>query len=1158
MTDDRDDSSRPAGGLFDGDDSVDDSGELTAELMPDQVVANLGRTRIWSFHPDQVVAERYRIVRTIAQGGMGEVYEADDLELGGRVALKTIRAEAAAQELLLGRFRREIQIARRVTHPNVCRLFDVSHHTIEIVGSSQLTNRLMCVSMELLDGETLSQKISRDGAMALEEALPIVRQLADGLAAAHTAGVIHRDFKSGNVMLVKPQGSETGDAKFRAVITDFGLARHAEPGERDASLTDSGVVVGTPAYMAPEQFEGREASSASDIYSFGVVLYEMVTGRKPFDGATPISQAIQRLKAPPSSPAKFCEGLDPVWETAILRCLESDPAARFASPLDVVAALEGRTVASALGRSRNKTLRRQRFDRMLTAAAIVAATCAIGFGLYKVATKTAPLSVSSTAEATPVIEVRPGAVVIGFKDLSGKPESRWMSTAFAEMIRTELAAGEKLRLASGEDTARVRHELDLEGSDSYSKETLAAIRESLGADYVVAGSYVALGSGQGGRLRLDLRVQDARTGETIKAISESGSEADLLAMVASAGTKLRSAFGQGALNTERAAGLAASRPQSPEVIRLYAEGLALLRDFDALGAKALLEKAVAIEPEFALAHAALAEAWSTLGYDALAVEQAQRAVDLSKTLGREESLAIEGRLRAMQKDWKKAAEVYAVLHGFVPDDLDYGVRLAEARAAAGDQNGAKEAIRDLRALARPVADDPAIDIADASVAKFRGDSLAVAKLSQRAIDKGTKRRAPLLVARAQVLLGWAQRLESKFDASLQTFDLARATFAEHGDIGGAALAEIEAGHAHFYTGSYVAARARFEPARKTCAKIGWRSCEAMALNSLGGMAWVDGRYRDAAALFAEGVAIAKQTADKPAELTLRTNIAEIEVYIGNSEVGWREAQAVLAEIKSGTGAQFEPGALVAAGLARLQQGRIDEGMKYLLDAMESSKRLGNARYEAYTLTKLAVAHYFDGSIELAATDLERAVEIRRKLGEKSPGAEAACRLAAVRIAQGKLDEAERILPGARKVLSDEHVLYDWVYATSVTAELLLARGKGAEALAPIREIRQRAPEIAKPSLRIRVAVTEARVLAATGKRTEALSILATAVAEAERLDLPLETLGAMLTLGELQLAAPETKKRGMATVERARTRARAMGLKYFDHKAEALLAGAPL
>ncbi|MGK2859326.1 MAG: protein kinase domain-containing protein [Thermoanaerobaculia bacterium] len=1154
MTDDRQNTSRPPGGPLDGDDSVDDTGELTAELMPDQVVASTGRTRIWSFHPGQLVAERYRIVRTIAQGGMGEVYEADDLELGGRVALKTIRAEAAAQEVLLGRFRREIQIARRVTHPNVCRLFDVSYHTIEIVGSSQLTNRLMCVSMELLDGETLSQKISRDGAMEREEALSIVRQLADGLAAAHTAGVIHRDFKSGNVLLVKTQGSETGDAKLRAVITDFGLARHAAPGELDTSLTDSGVVVGTPAYMAPEQFEGKEASSASDIYSFGVVLYEMVTGRKPFDGATPISQAIQRLKAPPSSPAKFCLGLDPVWETAILRCLESDPAARFTSPLDVVAALEGRTVAPALGRSRNKTLRRQRFDRLLTAAAIVAATCAIGFGLYKVATKRAPLSVSSTAEATPVIEVRPGAVVIGFKDLSGKPENRWMSTAFSEMIRTELAAGEKLRLVSGEDTARVRHELELEGRDSYSKETLATIRESLGADYVVAGSYVALGSGQGGRLRLDLRVQAARPGETIKAISESGSEVELLAMVASAGTKLRSAFGQGALNTERAAGLAASRPQSPEVIRLYAEGLALLRDFDALGAKGKLEKAVAIEPEFALAHAALAEAWSTLGYDARAVAQAQRAFDLSKSLGREDSLAIEGRLRAMQKDWKKAAEVYTVLHGFVPDDLDYGIRLTEAHATAGDHAAARDAIKDLRALALPLSADPRIDIADAQVAKARGDVAAVDRLSQAAIDKGRKRGAILLVARAQLLRGWALRSIGKYDASISTLDEAKAIYAKYGDVGGVALADMQAGNSAFYVGNFEEARVRFDSAKATCSRIGWKSCEASVLNSLGGMAWIEGRYGDAEKQLRDGLALSRETSDKLAELMARHNIAEIEIYLGRTREALTHANEVLAEIETGTGAYLGAPTRITAGTALLQLGKIDEGSLLLEAAIVESRKFKNTLHEADARSKLAVARFYKGDTNQAATELESAIALQRASGEMAAEADGITRLAAVRVAQGKLDAAERILPAARKTLSDQHVLYDWAYASSVTAEIALARGRGDEAMAAIREIHARAPFIEKPALRIHVAVTEGRVLAALGRRNEALRMVGSALAEAERLELPLQSLGAMLVLGELQLGESSSKAGGVATIERARAKARALGLVYFDRKAGELLA----
>ncbi|MFA6956164.1 MAG: protein kinase [Thermoanaerobaculia bacterium] len=1134
----------------------DASGERTAELGADQFVQNIGASRIWSFHPEQVVAGRYRIARTIGRGGMGEVYEAEDIELGGRVALKTIRAEAASQETLLWRFRREIQIARRVTHPNVCRLFDVSYHTVEIVGSEQLTTRLMCVSMELLEGETLSQRLSRDGAISPAVALPIARQLAEGLSAAHAAGVIHRDFKAANVMLVQGSGADAEGAT-RAVITDFGLARRSESSEQDASLTDSGVVVGTPAYMAPEQFEGKDATSASDIYSYGVVLYEMITGRKPFDGATPISQAIQRLKSAPHSPARFCEALDPAWESAILRCLESDPRARFASPLDVVAALSGKAVARGGGRSRNKTIRRQKIEKIAAAAGIVVLSGVAGLGLYEFAMRSRQ-AVTSVAEASPVIAVRPGAAVIGFKDLSGRPDRLWLSTAFSEMMRTELAAGDKLRLIPGEDIARARHELGLQGSETYSKETLERIRESLGADYVVAGSYVAFGTGDRARIRFDVRLQDARSGETITAISESGTENDLLAMVASAGTKLRGVFGQGALDAERAADLAASRPRSPEVLRLYAEGLALLHDFDALGAKGRFEKAIGIEPDFALAHAALAEAWSTLGYDARAVEQAQLAVDASKDLGREESLAIEGRLRAMQKDWKRAAEVYAVLHGFAPDNLDYGIRLVEARATAGNQAAAREAIRDLRSLQTPFSDDARIDIAEAGSARARGDYAAVARLSRAAIDKETKLGATLLVAKARLLLGWAQRMGGKYDASLQTLELAKATYAAHGDEGGAALADVQAGSTLFYVGNYTAARGRIAPAKETCTRIGWRSCEASVLNVLAAIAWVEGRYGDAEKHLNEGLEISRETSDNLAELMARQNIAQLEVYLGKSRQAWVHANEVLDELKSGTGAILLASAQTAAATATLQQGNIAPGRELLLKAIASARAAGNTRHEAEALSKLAVARFFDGDLDKAAEELEHAVEIQHKTGEKAAEADSLARLAAVRVAQGRLDEAEKILPGARKTLAEQHVLYDWVYASSVTSELALARGRAEEALLPIREIRERAPRIEKPSLRIRVAVTEARILAALGRRAEATSLLTSAISEADRIELPLESLGAALTLGELQLADPSTKKRGVSTIERARARAQALGLKYFDHKAEQLLAGSAI
>ena len=726
------------------------------------------------------------------------------------------------------------------------------------------------------------------------------------------------------------------------------------------------------------------------------------------------------------------------------------------------------------------------------------------------------------------------------------------------MIRTELAAGEKLRLVSGEDTARVRHELDLEGSESYSKETLATIRENLGVDYVVGGSYVALGTGTAARLRLDLRVQDARTGETITAISESGSEVDLLAMVSSAGTKLRSAFGQGALNTERAAGLAATRPHIPEVIRLYAEGLALLRDFDALGAKGKLERAVAIEPEFALAHAALAEAWSTLGYDARAVEQAQRAFDLSKSLGREDSLAIEGRLRVMQKDWKKAAEVYSVLHGFVPDDLDYGIRLAEARATAGDHAGARRAILELRSLAMPVSNDPRIDIAEAVCARSRGDHRATGRLAQAAIEKGRARGATLLVAQGQLLLGWAQRTAGKYELSIETVDAAKAAFSKHGDAGGAALADVQAGSGLFFLGDYDGARKRFSPAKKTCTRIGWRSCEASVLNALAGIAWIEGRYTDGETYLHEGLALSRETADKHAELMAGTNIAQLEVYLGRSRQAFQHASGVLKEIESGTGTQLRAFTLTTAAIARMQQGDIAEGKKLLLEAIASAKRISRTRHEAEAESKLAVALFFEGDHTGAVAALERAAKLQAKDGERAAEADTLVRLAAVRVAQGRLDDAERILPAARKTLADKGALYDWVYASSVSAEIALARGRAEEALVPIREIRERAPKIEKPSLRIRVAVTEARVLAALGRKPEAMSILAAVSNEAERLELPLEGIGAELALGELQIGEPATKRRGVTTIERARERARSLGLTYFDHKAGQLLAGSAL
>ena len=266
------------------------------------------------FTPGAVLAERYRIIGLLGRGGMGEVYRADDLKLGQPVALKFLPRHFAAEKERLERFYAEVRLARQVSHPNVCRVYDVG----EIEGQHYL-------SMEYVDGEDLASLLKRIGRLPPDKALEISRELCAGLAAAHDRGVLHRDLKPSNVMV---------DGRGRARITDFGLAVAA-------SEVQEGEVSGTPAYMAPEQLQGKGASVRSDVYALGLVLYELSTGRKAFDAATLDDLRRKHTEETPTAPSSVAPGFDPAVERVILRCLEKDPAQRPSSVAQVAAALPG-------------------------------------------------------------------------------------------------------------------------------------------------------------------------------------------------------------------------------------------------------------------------------------------------------------------------------------------------------------------------------------------------------------------------------------------------------------------------------------------------------------------------------------------------------------------------------------------------------------------------------------------------------------------------------------------------------------------------------------------------------------------------------------------------------------------------------------------------
>jgi eukaryotic-like serine/threonine-protein kinase len=296
--------------------------------FPDLLTAAPGQGTGQMFSEGQIAGGRFRIVRLLGHGGMGEVYLAEDLELQDlHVALKTVRPVFAANDAAIERLTSELQNARRISHPNVCRVHDLFRHQTDSGG------RLVFFTMELLAGQTLAARLAR-GKLPTKEALPLVKEMAAALDAAHSKKVAHGDFKPGNVMLVPDLTGE------RAVVTDFGLSKVMPSGSVLLSQTQDGGRWGTPAYMAPEQFLGGRATTATDIYSLGIVCYEMITGSRPFPADLPLLHAVRKMRYRPVSLRQRTPELPRRWETAILRCLDPDPAKRFECSMDLVNELD--------------------------------------------------------------------------------------------------------------------------------------------------------------------------------------------------------------------------------------------------------------------------------------------------------------------------------------------------------------------------------------------------------------------------------------------------------------------------------------------------------------------------------------------------------------------------------------------------------------------------------------------------------------------------------------------------------------------------------------------------------------------------------------------------------------------------------------------------
>jgi tetratricopeptide (TPR) repeat protein len=1104
------------------------------------------------FQAGELAAGRYRVTRFIARGGMGEVYAAEDLELGGAVALKTIRPSLARDERGLERFRREIYLSRRVTHPNVCRIFDLFRHRKRGAepGAPELEIRFL--TMELLEGETLADLLRRRGRMRPAQALPLVRQMAAALEAAHAAGVVHRDFKSRNVMLIRaaggerpaqgpaPAGSEDG---WRVVVTDFGLANvHSE--DDSGSLTASGDMLGTPAYMAPEQVEGGEIGPAADLYALGVVMYEMITGSKPFVGDTPLATAVRRLAEPPIPPRRLVPGLDPRWDEAILRCLERSAQDRFATALEVVRALEGERVASP---------RRVARRRRLAAAALAVALAAGATGAALLSGGGGGPDVSGPASS------RRAVAVLGFKNLSGDPRADWLSTALSEMLGTELAAGARLRVVPGEGVSRMKLELGLSEAESLASDTLARIREHLGVDYLVLGSTIALGSGAARPLRVDVRLQDTARQETVYTLTESGTETELFDLVSRIGARLRQRLGVGGLSQAEAAGALAQMPADPEAARLYSEGLSRLRQFDARGALELLEKAAAAEPGRALPHAALAAAWSALGHDEQARAEARRAHELSEGLPREQKLAVEGRYREMLGEWDEAVRIYRVLWGFFPDSREYGLLLARAQSSAGRGKEALATVEALRRLPPPDGEDPTLDLAEAEAAEALSDYERQRAAAARAVEKGHGRGARLLVAQGRVWEGLALWNLGEPDAAASAYEEARRLYAEAGDSGGAARVLRLLAYTLAHRGRLAEAQAMYETALASFREIGDRRGIQWAQSGLALLLQDQGELARARELLEEALAASREAGDRPAVARALQNLAGVLAAEGRLAEARARAEESLDLFRRIGDQRGEAWARLRLGEAALHKGELSRAEALLGAALGTFRQIGNKNGAAWALGLLGEVQAAQGRLEAARQGLAEALELRQRLDEKGFLAETRLALAAVELAEGRAAEAAEAAADAAEALGLAGRRPVQARALALAARARLEQGDRAGAI----EAGGRAAELGgasqAPGVRLEARIAVARVQAGSGLQAdlaEARAELERALAEAEALGLAGPEFEARLALGQIEARAGQAEA-GRARLEALRRETEARGYVLFARQAEAALRPEP-
>jgi eukaryotic-like serine/threonine-protein kinase len=693
---------------------------------------------------------------------------------------------------------------------------------------------------------------------------------------------------------------------------------------------------------------------------------------------------------------------------------------------------------------------------------------------------------ATVANVSPV-SVRRSVAVLGFRNLPGRREDDWLSQAFVEMLGTELAAGGKLRLVSDEDVARVKRELPLADEESLAKPTLERLRKNPGADLVVLGSYTPVAGKNETRLRLDIRVQDTASGDTVLEDAVIGDEANIFELAARAGADLRRNLGVTLLSREDVVAARASLPANEQAIRSYSEGKAKLWAFDYVGARDALSNAIAADPEFPLAHAALSDAWDHLGYRLKAISEARRALDLSQHLSREEQLVVAGQYEGTVGDWRKTVDTYRSLFALRPDSLDYGLRLAVAELPVSPAD-ALRTVQSLKSLPPPANDDPRIDLMEAS-AEINQNFTAAKAAAKRAVAKGTAQGSPLIVGRAYgFLCQQAASVGVSLEEAVGYCEAGRQSAASGGDYNNEARTLSDLAALYFQQGDLLRAEKMWRDAAKEFRQVGDLEGLAATSNNLGDVFLVQGKLGAAKKMLDASIPSYRAIEDNDGIALALTDLAEVARLGGDLE------------------------------MARI----ICQQAKAVADSIDDKNAQG------YSLFGLGEILTDRGDLVEARKAYEQSLSLRNESGEIQAAGESRVALALLSIEEGRAADAESELRKRKDQFHEEREADDELTATAALVEALQQESEFAKAKDQIERSQDLAAKTQNILVRLQFDLTSARLLLASVHPESARPNLQKVLKQARGLGLVPQELETRLALAELE------QKSGQSAAAKAR------------------------